>query len=159
MATEVIFGFTNRTAQATGLITGKKLGMYTNYDAKEFTSNSTLLRNATCPIDRDELVSIRTKDLPRIDNDLNIEKVSPIKGGIEYSIQTQTVATVKDDVTGLSYQEPVVITTTIRHHKNACLTGSIISQLLERNVSAFYQDDGTERFSRLMTGCEAPKAD
>lgn len=159
MATEVIFGFTNRTAQTTGLVTGKKLGMYTNYDAKEFTSNSTLLRNATCPIDKDELVSIRTKDLPRIDNDLNIEKVSPIKGGIEYSIQTQTVATVKDDTTGISYQEPIVITTTIRHHKNACLTGSIISQLLERNISAFYQDDGTERFSRLMTGCEAPKAD
>jgi hypothetical protein len=118
-----------------------------------------LLRNATCPIDQDELVSIRTKDIPRIDNDLNIENVSPVKGGIEYSVQTQTVATVTDNATGLSYQEPIVITTTIRHHKNACITGSIISQLVERNVSAFYQDNGTERFSRLMTGCESPKAD
>lgn len=159
MAINVTYGFTNTTAQSSGLVTGRQLGMYSNYDAKEFTSNSTLLRNATCPVDKDELVSIRTKDLPRIDNDLNIEKVSPVKGGIEYSIQTQTVVTVTDDVTGISYQEPVVITTTIRHHKNACITGSVVNQLFERNVSAFYQNDGTERFSRLMTGCETPKAD
>lgn len=159
MAINVSFGFTNTTAQTTGLINGKKLGMYSNYDAKEFTSNSTLLRNSTCPIDKDELVSVRTKDIPRIDSNLNIEKASPIKGGIEYSVQTQVVAAITDDATGISYQEPIVLTTTIRHHKNACLTGSIISQLLERHVSAFYQDDGTERFSRLMTGCETPKAD
>lgn len=159
MAITVSFGFTNTTAQTNALLNGKKLGMFSNYDDKEQTASSVLLRNSTCPIDQEELVSIRTKDLQRVDNNLNIENPSAIKGATEYSVQTQTTATVSDSVTGLVYQEPIVITTTIRHKKNAVITGSIINTLMERHISSFYADNGTERYSKLMTGCEKPKAD
>lgn len=156
MAITVSFGFTNTTAQTNAVVTGKKLGMVSNYAPTAITADNYACTNTTAPVNAEELVSYRSREIKKVNTDLNLEKPSAIKKAIEYGPQTQTTAIITDSVTGEVINEPIVITTTIRHNKNAALDGNVIKTLFERHVSTMYDDNGNERFTKLMRSCEQP---
>jgi hypothetical protein len=141
-------------------VTQKAIGITTNYASIQEDSNTAVLNNKTAPIDAEEIVTYRSKNLPKVDTGLNIQYPSPVKTGIQYQIMIEdTLSTTDDSDPSWRVDEPVIAQLTIRHPKSGNINNDIVGQVVTRLVSAAMKADGTWRFDDLMRGAEKPVID
>lgn len=156
---QITFGFTNTTAQSAAVVGGKKLGLASTYTTTELQANKWAGSNKTAPIDAEEKVSFRSRDLQKVNTSLNIQNPAPKASPVEYSGSYEVAAMIKDDNGIVLMQEPIVITMTVKHNRNGLITGTVINSLFERAVSMFYDNEGNQRFDDLMRSGEQPTHD
>jgi hypothetical protein len=159
MALTSEFKFTN-TTDGSHNVTQKAIGITTNYASIQEDSNTAVLNNKTAPIDAEEIVTYRSKNLPKVDTGLNIQYPSPVKTGIQYQIMVEdTLSTTDSADPSWRVDEPVIAQLTIRHPKSGNINNDIVGQVVTRLVSAAMKADGTWRFDDLMRGAEKPVTD
>jgi hypothetical protein len=124
------------------------------------TANDAVLNNKTAPIDAQEIISFRTRDLPKVNHSLNIQNPGKVTSGVQYSVQVEeTLVTTDDADTSFRIDEPIVVSVSVRHPKSGNITGSIVASAVERAISSLKMADGTWRFDDLMRSAERPIAD
>lgn len=159
MALTSQFKFTN-TIDGSHSVTQKAIGITTNYASIQEDSNTAVLNNKTAPIDAEEIVTYRSKNLPKVDTGLNIQYPSPVKTGIQYQIMVEdTLSTTDSTDPSWRVDEPVIAQLTIRHPRSGNINNDIVGQVVTRLVSAAMKADGTWRFDDLMRGAEKPVTD
>lgn len=153
------FQYTN-TAAGSNDVDQVALGLTTNYAIASDRDDIVKLNNKTAPIDAEEIISLRSRDLDVLKTDANIQHPSGIKGGIEYSVRVDDVLTTTDtgDAT-FRVDEPIICTITFRHPKSGNISGSQVAQVFTRAMSALMKADGTWRFDDLMRSAERPVVD
>lgn len=154
-----VFGFTN-TSDNTHNITPKALGLTSNYALMTEDANNCVLNNKTAPIDAEEVITFRSRDIAQVNTSLNIQYPSPVKRGIQYQAQVEAVLTTTDTAdASFRVDEPIVAMLTIRHPKSGNITATHIRAIVDRLEGALMKSDGTSRFSDLMRGAERPVVD
>lgn len=153
------FGFTN-TTDGTHTLTPKALGLTTNYALTGEDANNAILNNKTAPIDAEEIVTYRSRSIPSVNTDLNIQNPSKVKGGIQYQVQLEDVLVTTDsDDASFRVDEPIVALLTVRHPRSGNITEEHVATIFNRLISCLMKSDGTWRFADLMRGAERPIAD
>jgi hypothetical protein len=154
-----VFGFTN-TEDATSSVTPRKLKLTTNYALVDADANNAVLNNKTAPIDAEELITFRSRNIGQVNTDLNIQNPSKVKSGVQYQIQVEDVLTTTDtDDSAFRVDEPIVALLTIRHPRSGNITNGHVTTVVNRLLSCLVREDGTWRFDDLMRGAERPVAD
>jgi hypothetical protein len=137
----------------------KALSLVSNYAVTEDTARAAVLNNKTAPIDQEEIISFRSKDLPNINHSLVIQNPAKVDAAMQYGVQIEEVLTTTDsDDPSFRVDEPIVITATVRHPKSGNFTNSIVAQAFVRMISSLVRADGSWRFDDLMRSAERPAA-
>jgi hypothetical protein len=159
MAKQSQFGFTN-IMDGSNTITPKALGLTTNYALTGEDANNAILNNKTAPIDAEEIVTYRSRSIPVVNTDLNIQNPSKVKGGVQYQVQLEDVLVTTDsDDASFRVDEPIVAMLTVRHPRSGNITEQHVATIFNRLISCLMKSDGTWRFADLMRGAERPIAD
>lgn len=158
MAETYTFGFSNTTTADPNFTSRYALGAATNYGIDSDTGTETVLVNATATADMKEIVKYRSRKIERLNTDLDIFNPTPASAPVQYGIVSECVVrhTLND---GTIYDEPVVITSSIRGNSPMVSRDDIMDELMRRHVSFYYKDDGTPRFKSMALGVERPTAD
>lgn len=153
------FGFTNTTA-GSNTVTPLALGLTSNYAVKADTSDQAVLNNKTAPIDVEEIITYRSRDIQNVNTSLNIQYPSPVKKGIQYQIMIEdTLSTTDTADADFRLDEPIVMYLTIRHPKSGNIGNSQVGTVFLRLISSLMKTDGTWRFDDLMRSAERPVVD
>jgi hypothetical protein len=159
MAKTSSFGYQNADA-STQTVALKSLHLTSNYALTAEDANNAVLSNRTAPIDAEELVTFRTRNIASVNTDLNIQNPSKVKSGIQYQVQLEdTLVTTDTDDASFRVDEPVVALLTIRHPRSGNITEAHIGEIFVRLISSLMKEDGSWRFADLMRGAERPIAD
>jgi hypothetical protein len=159
MAKTSVYGYTNTTPSGTVTVVPTKLAVLDNYATMSDTANSVELTNKTAPIDVEELISYRSRDISEVKSALNIQYPSPVKTGVEYGVKMEcTLSTTDSNDASFRVDEPIVMTLAIKHPKSGNITNTHITTAFNRLVSSLIREDGTYRFDDLMRGAEVPVA-
>lgn len=159
MAKTSTFGFTNNS-DSTNTLTMKALGLTSNYAVATESADEARLNNKTAPIDLEELISFRSRKIPIVNTDLNIQYPSKIKAGIQYQVMVEdTLSTTDSADADFRVDEPIVAQLTIRHPKSGNVSGAKVGEVVLRLVSSCIKGDGTWRFDDLMRQAERPVVD
>lgn len=159
MAKTTSFGFTNSPSEATGHMNLYNLGVLENYALVLDEPTECRLVNTTAPVDREEILSYRAKDLNKINTNLNVQNPSPVAGGIQYQVQLEAILTTEDSTTGFRVDEPIVVQISVRHQKSGNITPEHVTTLVTRAASHLYTDEGNWRFRELMRSSLKPTTD
>jgi len=153
------FGFTNTTAGSHD-VTQVALGLTTNYAVSTESADVAVLNNKTAPIDTEEIVTFRSRDIQQVNTNLNIQFPSPVRKGIQYQVMVEDTLSTTDSVDAdFRVDEPIVAQLTIRHPKSGNITNALVGQVFTRLISAVMKSDGTWRFEDLMRQAERPVVD
>lgn len=153
------FGFTN-TSDSTNSVVPKALGLTSNYAVTRETADESCLNNKTAPIDVEEIISFRSRNIQTVNTDLNIQYPSPVKAGIQYQVMIEdTLSTTDSTDADFRLDEPIVAQLTIRHPKSGNITGALVGTVVTRLISACMKADGSWRFEDLMRQAERPVVD
>jgi hypothetical protein len=159
MAKTSAFGFTNTTAGSHD-VSQIALGLTGNYATITEDASTAVLNNKTAPIDTEEIVTFRSRNIQQVNTDLNIQYPSPVKGGIQYQCMVEdTLSTTDSADADFRVDEPIVAQLTIRHPKSGNITSSHVATVVQRLISCLMRSDGTWRFDDLMRGAEKPVVD
>jgi hypothetical protein len=159
MAKVSAFGFTNAT-DSSNEITLKALGLTGNYALTAEDANNAILSNRTAPLDAEEIVTFRTRNIASVNTDLNIQNPAKVKSGIQYQVQLEdTLVTTDTEDATFRVDEPVVALLTIRHPRSGNIAEEHVKQVVTRLFSCLVKNDGSWRISDLMRGAERPIAD
>lgn len=159
MARQSAFGYTNTTA-GSNTLTPPALGLTTNYALAGDTASEAILNNKTAPIDAEEIVTFRSRDIAQVNTGLNIQYPSPIKSGIQYQVQVEDVLSTTDtDDASFRVDEPIVALLTIRHPKSGNISNTYVAAVVQRLIASLIKADGTWRFDDLMRSAERPVVD
>jgi hypothetical protein len=153
------FGFTN-TSAGQNTVTPLQLGLTSNYSLTADQADVATLNNKTAPVDREEIISFRSRSLSAVNSGLNIQYPSPVKGGVEYSLKIEdTLTTTDSDDANFRVDEPIVCTIAFRHPKSGNITSTQVATVFLRAISSLMKEDGTWRFDDLMRSAERPVVD
>lgn len=159
MSVSTKFGFQNST-DSTKKTTLKALGMVSNYAVSEDASNVVVLNNKTAPIDKQELVTFRTRSIPKINTALNVRYPARVQKGIQFTTRVEAVLTTEDPtINGSRTDEPMAISISASFPNSGNITSAHIEELMIRAISTLYKDNGTSRIDDLMRSGERPIAD
>lgn len=159
MARTSVFSFTN-VSEGTHPTPQVALGLTTNYAVATDTADTAVLNNKTAPMDAQEIVSFRYRELPKVNNSLNIQYPAKVSGGIQYGVQVEETLTTTDSADPtFRVDEPIVVSITVRHPKSGNISGTIVGTSVERAVSALKKANGDWRFDDLMRSAERPIVD
>lgn len=159
MARVSSFGFTN-TSSSTNVLTALALGMTSNYAIAEDTADSALLNNKTAPIDVEEKITFRTRNIAQVNTSLNNQYPSPVKNGIQYQVMVEDMLSTTDTTdTSFRVDEPIVAQLTVRHPKSGNITSAKVQETILRLISSLIKADGTWRIDDLMRSAERPVVD
>lgn len=159
MARSSEFGFTN-VSDSINSVVPKALVLTSNYSLIQDAADVVKLNNKTAPIDQEEIIAFRSRNLNNIPTDLNVQYPSPVKAGIEYSLRIEDLLSTTDsNDPNFRVDEPIVCTIAFRHPKSGNITNSIIGTVFVRAISALMKADGTWRFDDLMRSAERPVTD
>lgn len=159
MAKVSAFGFTNTTA-GSNTVTPIALGLTSNYAVKADTADQAVLNNKTAPIDVEEIVTYRSRNIPTVNTSLNIQYASPVKSGIQYQVMVEDTLSTTDTVDAdFRIDEPIVMQLTIRHPKSGNIGNAQVGAVFLRLISSLMKTDGSWRFDDLMRSAERPVAD
>lgn len=159
MAKVSAFGFTNTTA-STHDVTSLLLGLTSNYAVNSDTADSAVLNNKTAPVDVEELVTFRSRDIATVNTGLNIQYPSKVKKGIQYQVMVEDTLSTTDTVDAdFRVDEPIVMQLTVRHPKSGNITNAQVASVFVRLISCLMKADGTWRFDDLMRSAERPVVD
>jgi hypothetical protein len=159
MAMSTSFGFTNTTTAAHRSTTLCDPGVLENYALVLDEPTECRLINTTAPVDREEILSYRAKDMNKINTNLNIQNPSPVAGGIQYQVQLEALLTTEDAETGFRVDEPIVVQISVRHPKSGNITPFYVSEMIQRAISLMQVDSGQWRIKELMRSSLKPTAD
>jgi hypothetical protein len=153
------FGFTNTTV-GTHDVDQIALGLTQNYALVVDSADTVKLNNKTAPLDSEEIISIRTRDVKGIATDASILYPAKVSQGIEYSIRLDEVLSTTDS-TDASFRvdEPIICTVSFRHPKSGNILPAHIATVFQRAISVLMRADGTWRFDDLMRSAERPIVD
>jgi hypothetical protein len=151
-------GYTNRTESATRSTRLYDLGLLSNYALMEDEPTECRLINKTAAIDREEVISYRSKKIAKVTTSLDVQNPSPVATGTMYGVQTESIWTTEDasDLSVGRIDSPMVITISIRQERNARITSAMVEEQLERTISALQNADGTWRIDDLMRSALKP---
>jgi hypothetical protein len=153
------FGFTN-TTDGSNTITPKALGLTSNYAVKTDSADTAQLSNKTAPIDLEEIITFRSRDIQTVNTNLNIQYPSPVKKGIQYQIVVEdTYSTTDTADADFRVDEPIVMQLTVRHPKSGNITNDALGTVFTRLISSLMKVDGSWRFDDLMRSAERPVTD
>jgi hypothetical protein len=160
MARTSSFGYTNTTASTTVTVIPIKEKLTSNYAVKQDTADTTVLNNKTAPVDVEEIITFRSRDLKQVNSSLNIQYPSPVKSGIQYQVVVEdTLSTTDTADADFRVDEPIVAQLTIRHPKSGNIGNTQVAAVVLRLISACMREDGSWRFDDLMRSAERPVAD
>lgn len=156
MAKTTNFGFSNNTASAT-TISPIALGLMTNYALVTDEPSEVRLDNKTAPLDQGEIVSFKSREIPKVATSLKNYYPAPVTTGIQYVVEVEEMltTTVDSDAT-YRVDEPITAYLTIRHPKSGNITQDHIVQVIQRLVGACLNDSGEWRFEELMRSALKP---
>lgn len=147
----------------------KAPGLKTNFSVVEDGANSCSLVNKLSPIDQLEKITFKFQELPRIQTTLAVQNPYKIKSGVQYLVKTEEIIRTTDSTnTEYVFDQPIIITTTVRHATNSDLTIDNIQEALARHVGSLYEttDNSTNvansafaRFNDLMRSALQPIVD
>jgi hypothetical protein len=153
------FGFTN-ASDSSNEVTAKSLGLTSNYSLTADNADVATLNNKTAPVDQEEIISFRSRDIGAVNTTLNIQYPSKVKSGIEYSLKIEdTLSTTDSADADFRVDEPIICTITFRHPKSGNIGGDQVATVFVRALSALMKADGTWRFDDLMRSAERPVVD
>lgn len=159
MAKTIGFLFTNRGVENSHPVVADCIGLTTNYSFTADTSDECTLDNKTAPIGS-ELITYQCRDIKNVNTALNVQYLSPVKSGVQYTIKLEDLARVSDSAdSSFCVDEPIVITLSVRHHKADLITNEVVTTAFKRLVAAIERTDGTFRFDDLMRSAERPIAE
>jgi hypothetical protein len=153
------FSFTNTTA-GSNTLTPPALGLTSNYALAAEDAQQAVLNNKTAPIDAEEILTFRSRDIAQVNTSLNIQYPSPVKSGIQYQVQAEAVLTTTDTAdASFRVDEPVVMLLTVRHPKSGNISNTVVAEMFKRLAGCLIKSDGTWRFDDMMRSAERPVVD
>jgi len=159
MAKTSAFGFTN-VSDSSNEVTTKALGLTSNYSITTDNADVATLNNKTAPVDQEEIISFRSRDIGSVNTTLNIQYPSKVKSGIEYSLKIEdTLSTTDDTDADFRVDEPIICTVTFRHPKSGNISAQQVGTVFLRAISSLMKADGSWRFDDLMRSAERPVVD
>lgn len=147
----------------------KAPGLKTNFSVVEDGANSCSLINKLSPIDQLEKITFKFQALPRLQTSLAVQNPYKVKSGVQYLVKTEEIVRTTDSTSpDYVYDQPIIITTVIRHGTNGDLTVDNIQEALARHIGSLYEssDNSTNvassafsRFNDLMRSALQPIKD
>lgn len=159
MALTTSFGFTNTPAEPAGSLDLYNLQVLENYALVLDEPTECRLINTTAPVDREEILSYRAKDIKNVSTNLNVQNPSPVTGGIQYQAQLEAILTTEDATTGFRVDEPIVVLISVRHQKSGNITPEHVLTLVSRAASHLRTEENAWRFKELMRSSLKPTTD
>lgn len=156
MAVTTSAGYSNRATSDTRAIVTYNLGVTNNYALRRDEPTEVVLVNTTTPVDVEEILTYRCKDMSRINTALNIQYPSPVSAGIQYQVAIETTFSTVNSDTGARVDEPIVAQLTVRHPKSGNITDTQVAEVVSRLLSAAMKDNGDWRFNDLMRSALKP---
>lgn len=171
MADSYSFGVTNTTASEYPLAT-TALGLKSNYGSVYTAPGRNILINGTGNGDVPEAVVIYSRPTKQVwegqdwkNAKIRVTNPDPIKDGVIYGVKTYGVLR-KTAADGTIVDYPYEVSSFVKHgitapwtNSSGVLDPSYVKQILERNVSVYFTDDGLERFNVLRRGILEPNED
>lgn len=153
------FGFTNTTAGSHD-VDQVALGLTTNYAVALDHADETILNNKTAPIDVEEKVTFRSRNIQNVNTTLNIQYPAKVTKGVQYQVILEdTLSTTDTADADFRVDEPIVMMLTVRHPKSGNITSTQLATVFQRLVSTMMKADGSYRFDDLMRSAERPVVD
>jgi hypothetical protein len=132
------------------------LGLATNYALVSEDANEVILSNKTSPIDEEEIITLKYKDIPKVNTRCSITNPAVVKKAVSYTISIDNVKRTENATLGTVVDRPVSAYLNIRHDKSSEITEDNVKEVLTRLVSIFFKDDGTFRAPDFMRSALKP---
>jgi len=164
MSTTTTTGFTPTNKTVGGTLSLTQLGLVSNYTTTVTSKGAVVTKEGiTSPLDAKELISLSARAVPNVNNNLDIKHPAETNDGMIYTVESQillrTTRESDDCCCNQVIDEPFVLKTTIRHPRSATVTAALVQEALARHISAFFHDDGTNRFDDFMRLSVVPTRD
>lgn len=157
MALQSSFGFTNTTPSSTRVVNTYDLGLLDNYALTADEPTECMLKNTTTPLDVEETVAFRCKNIDRVNTTLISQYPSKVRTGIQYQVQLEAMLSTTDSTNAdFRVDEPIVAQITVRHQKSGNITAAHVEQLLGRAISALMKNSGAYRVNDMMRSALKP---
>lgn len=150
--------YSNDSKQAEATLKFQKLHMASEYGKDVITGNETKYTNSTSDRAQPEYITLRAKQIPKVNSDIKVVNPAAVKTAMQATIQIDTIAVSTDSATGTVTEYPCKSYLTI-NVPNA-VPDSIVEELINRQISAVFNDNFNEcRFTALLRGVEDIKED
>lgn len=153
------FSFTNTTAG--GTVSTVALGLATNYAKTMDEPTEARITNKTASLDQGELITYRSREIPKVTTDLQVLYPARVLNGVEFGIRIDELYRTTDETTGLIVcDEPIVATLTVRCPKSSNMTSEVITEVVSRLLGAAYDQTAKQyRWDDLMRSSLIPDND
>jgi hypothetical protein len=157
MALQSSFGFTNTTASSTRQVQTYDLGLLDNYALTMDEPTECMLKNTTTPLDVEETVAFRCKNIDKVNTTLISQYPSKVRTGVQYQLQLEAMLSTTDTTNpDFRVDEPIVVQLTVRHQKSGNITAGHVVELIDRATSALMKDSGAYRINDMMRSALKP---
>jgi hypothetical protein len=136
-----------------------QLGLASNYALVSEDANEVILSNKTSPIDEEEIITLKYKDIPRVNTKCTITNPAVVKRGVSYTISLDCIKRTPNETLQTVVDRPISAYLNIRHDKNSEITEDNMKEILTRLVSIFFKDDGTFRVPDFVRSALKPTED
>lgn len=153
------FSFTNTTEGATVPTTA--LGLSTNYAKTMDEPTEARITNKTAALDQAELITYRSREIPKVSTDLQVLYPARVLNGVEFGVRIDELYRTTDEQSGLIIcDEPIVATLTIRCPKSSNMSDEVIDEVVSRLLGSVYdQTAKAYRWGDLMRSSLIPMND
>lgn len=149
------FTFTNTTDGTT--VPTVAIAPVTNYAKTSDEPTEATLTNKSATIDQPEVITYRSRKIDRVATVNPISYPCKVSDGVEYGIRLDEVLRNTDDSGCILWDDPIVVSLTIKHQRSAFVTNEIVTQVVSRLLGAAYDETaGTYRWDDLMRSALVP---
>lgn len=149
------FTFTNTTAGTAASTVA--IAPLTNYAKTSDEPTEATLTNKTATIDQPEVLTYRSRKIDRVATVNPISYPCKVTDGVEYGIRLDEVLRNKDDNGNILWDDPIVVSLTIKHQRSAFVTDAIVTQVVSRLLGAAYDETADKfRWGDLMRSALIP---
>lgn len=160
------FSYSN-TTKSGETISPNALGIVTNYARVTDEPDVARVSNKTASLEQPEIVTYRSKPIPKISLSVPVRNPGPVSDGVQYSVVLESVY--RSTVGTETIDEPVKAWLTIQHPNTNTWTNAVLAEFVERLISCLLKNQASTgsgsvpntdwRFEDLMRSALMPAED
>lgn len=152
------FSYSNNTVAQDGL-NRIELGLKTNYAVTQLDDDVVQLSNKTAGLDTEEIITLRYKEIPKVNTPVTVTNPAAVKKAISYTVAIDELLRVHNETLNTDIDRPVSAYINIRHEKASDITEDVICEVITRLISVFWNDSGEFRAPDFMRSALLPDED
>lgn len=149
------FSYTNKTVGTNAATVA--IAPVSNYAKTSDEPTEATLTNKTASIDQPEVITYRSRKIDRVATVNPISYPCKVSDGVEYGIRLDEVLRNTDDKGAILWDDPIVVSLTIKHQRSAFVTDAVVTEVVSRLLGAAYDETEKQfRWGDLMRSALIP---